>query len=194
MQLIYMIHCLVSLSIFLFGCGNSGSDKNLQESKSGTTNTIQTLESYNYDSSFFSRVYFTRPDAEKILGEKAYLSDSSSTVKNGLLQISVAYTAYSKDQQSGNTGSIYFMIEEYKNDSSAIKAYHFIKVGNENHEGVKIIDNMGDEAYYHSDGNNFYFFLVRKRNRMFRIKVNKITSHTSLKEFNLVSKTISDNL
>jgi hypothetical protein len=47
---------------------------------------------------------------------------------------------------------------------------------------------MGDEAYFHSDGQNFYFIIVRIGKRLFRIKVNKVTSHTSLNEFKRVSK------
>ena len=53
---------------------------------------------------------------------------------------------------------------------------------------------MGDEAYFHSDGQNFYFIIVRKGEKMFRIKVNKITSTTSLKEFNMIAKNITASL
>ena len=74
------------------------------------------------------------------------------------------------------------MIEQYNQDLSAKNAYNSIKAPNENHEGVKIVHDMGDEAYFYSDGRNFYFILVRKGKIMFRIKVNKITSHTSLNE------------
>jgi hypothetical protein len=147
-----------------------------------------------YDTSFFNKVFFSKSDAELILGEKAHLSDSSSTIKKDTLVIKRTYTADANEQKTGKTVVIYFMIEEYIHDSSAKNAYHFFKSANEKHEGVRTVPDMGDEAYFHSDGTNFYFILVRKGKIMFRMKVNKITSHTSLNEFNLVSKKISDDL
>ena len=86
------------------------------------------------------------------------------------------------------------MIEQYSKELAAKNAYNGIKVANQNHEGVKTLQNIGDEAYFHSDNENFYFILVRKGKLMFRIKVNKITSKTSLDKFHQVSKRIADSL
>ena len=49
--------------------------------------------------------------------------------------------------------------------------------------GIKTLKNMGDEAYFHTDNQNFYFIMARKGNRMIRMKVNKVTSKTSLEQF-----------
>lgn len=190
----YLINYIMASTILFCGCGYLNSEKGSQKTDARATDTIPITKSSQQKNPFFDRVYFSKSDAEKILGEKAFLSDSSSTIKNDTLEIKTAYTANSKDQKSGKTGIIYFMIEEYNQDLSAKNAYNSIKVANESHEGVKIVHDMGDEAYFHSDGKNFYFILVRKGKIMFRIKVNKITSHTSLNEFNLVSKKISDEL
>ena len=187
-----LFYLIISANLFL-GCGHLNSD-NVSEKKEPTTDTIPITKSSYQTNSFFDKVYFSKSDAEKILGEKAYLSDSSSTIKKDTLEIKRAYTANSKDQKTGKTGVIYFMIEKYDQESSAKAAYNFIKVANESHEGVKTIHDMRDEAYFHSDRKNFYFILARKGKLMFRIKVNKITSHTSLNEFNLISKKISDTL
>ena len=190
----YISIYLLTSGMLLLGWGHLNSDNGSEKIKSAHTGTIPVTKSSHQNNSFFDKTYFSKSDAEKILGEKAYLSDGSSTVKKDTLEIKRAYTAHSTDQKTGKTGVIYFMIEKYDQDSSAKKAYNFIKVANENHEGVKIIHDMGDEAYFHSDGKNFYFILARKGKIMFRIKVNKITSHTSLNEFNLISKKISDAL
>jgi len=184
---------MVSTIIF-WGCGHLNSEKVSQKLEPPTTDTIPITKSSHEKNSFLNRVYFSKSDAEKILGEKAFLSDSSSTIKKDTLECKSAYTTYSKDQKTGKTGVIYFMIEQYNQDISAKNAYNSIKVANENHAGVKIVHDMGDEAYFHSDGRNFYFILVRKGKIMFRMKVNKITSYTSLNEFNLISKKISDSL
>ncbi len=158
------------------------------------TDTIPPVKSSAHHDPFFQRDYFSKSDAELILGEKAYLSDSSSTTKKDTLEIKRAYTANSEDSKTSKTGVIYFMIEEYSKESSAKEAYRFFKTANEKHEGVRTVNNMGDEAYFHSDGTNFYFILVRKGKIMFRMKVNKITSHTSLSGFNQVSKKMADAL
>ena len=57
-----------------------------------------------------------------------------------------------------------------------------------------MIHDLGDEAYFHSDGENFYFILVRKGLKMIRMKVNKITSNTSVAEFNRVARKITEAL
>ena len=159
-----------------------------------TVDTIPTTKSNTQKDSFFNRIYFSQSDAEKILGEKAYLSDKSTSTNNDTLEWKCAYTAQSKDQTQGRPGVIYFMIEQYSKELAAKNAYNAIKVANQNHEGVKTLQNIGDEAYFHSDNENFYFILVRKGKLMFRIKVNKITSKTSLDKFHQVSKRIADSL
>ncbi len=134
---------------------------------------------------------FTLSDAEKILGEPAHLTDSSSRVIVDTTDYRCAYTALSEDEKTGKTGNIYFLYEEFTNDQIAKELYSFIKKGNENHEGVVVRHDLGDEAYFHSDGKNFYFILVRKGKRMMRMKVNKITSKTSVTEFNSIAKNIA---
>jgi hypothetical protein len=190
----YVISYLLTSTIFLWSCGHLNSEKISQKTDLPSADTIPTTISASQKHPFFNRVYFSKSDAERILGEKAFLSDSSSTIKKDTLECKSAYTAYSKDQKTGKTGVVYFMIEQYNQESSAKNAYNFFYEANKHHEGIKIVHDMGDEAYFHSDGKNFYFYLVRKGKIMFRIKVNKITSHTSLNEFNLVSKKISDDL
>ena len=181
-------------TIFLGSFGKPDAGHASGKIESFPTDTILSIQSSLQNKPFFQRVYFSNSDAELILGERAFLSDSSSAIKKDTLEIKRAYTANSADSKTGKTGVIYFMIEEYSKESSAKGAYHFFKSANEKQEGVRTVNNMGDEAYFHSDGKNFYFILVRKGKIMFRMKVNKITSHTSLSGFNLVSKKMADAL
>ncbi|MGV8093724.1 MAG: hypothetical protein AB2L24_17840, partial [Mangrovibacterium sp.] len=74
------------------------------------------------------------------------------------------------------------------------QVYASIKTANEGHEGIKILDDIGDEAYFHSDGENFYFILVRKGEKVLRMKVSKITGKTSLNQFNLIARNITASL
>ncbi|MFI5212130.1 MAG: hypothetical protein ACHQIH_04550, partial [Ignavibacteria bacterium] len=86
---------------------------------------------------------------------------------------------------------IYYLFEKYDNVSFAQKHYTSIKTSNKDHEGFKVLYGIGDEAYLHSDYENFYFIIVRKGEKIFNMKVNKITSKTSLNEFNSIAKNLA---
>jgi glycine betaine/choline ABC-type transport system substrate-binding protein len=169
---------LITLTLALCGCYNLNNvtrqEPVIQDSKEIQENKLLTL-----------------PDAEKILGEPAHLTESSSIGTGEVSAYRYAYTANSIDQKSGKTGVIYFLLEKYNNISAAQKKYSDIKIANQNHEGVKVLHDLGDEAYFHSDGQNFYFIMVRKGEKVFNMKVNKTTGKTSLDAFNLVAGKIT---
>ena len=182
---------LITTVLILLGCGQSGNNKDQQEQKQSTTDTAPEVKVNQSQSPIHPGNFFTELDAEKILGEQASLTDSSSTIKEDTLEYKCTYTANSKDQKTGKTGVVYFLFEQYAKVSIAKEVYSSIRKANENHEGFKVLYDMGDEAYFHSDGQNFYFILVRKGEKMLRMKVNKTTSTTSLDEFNLIAKNIT---
>ena len=188
---------MLTIALTLFGCDQSSApvnNKDLPEQKNTTTDSTLNAKTDQSQSSINTTNLFTLPDAEKILGEKAHLTDSSSSLKVDTFEYRSTYTANVKDRKTGKTGIIYFLVEKYASVSIAEKVYSDIRTGNEKHEGFKILHDMGDEAYFHSDGENFYFILVRKGERMLRMKVNKTTSTTSLDEFNLIAKNITATL
>jgi len=137
---------------------------------------------------------FTKADAEKILGEPAHLDDSTTIVNKDALQFKSSFIADSNDPKTGKTGGVYYLFERYNSATTAHEVYTSFKEGNQSHEGFSLLQGMGDEAYFHSDGENFHFIIVRMGKNMFRIKVNKITSTTSLDEFNKVAKNITAEL
>ena len=136
----------------------------------------------------------TLPDAEKIMGEPASLTCNMFTKKGDTLEYKCDYTARSKDPVTGKTGKLYFMDEVYTSAAAAHDAYVVFYKSNSTHAGFEPVKGLGDEAYYHSDGKNFYFYLVRKSNRMFRMKLNKVTSHSSEEEFKKVGRLITDRM
>lgn len=133
---------------------------------------------------------FTKTDADKIMGQSTHLSDSSSKIERLSASFLCAYLTDSKDSSTGKIGAIYFLFEQYQQVSDAKKKYTDIMLANKPH-GIKNLSNLGDEAYFHTDGAHFYFIMVRKGKHVFNIKVNKITSTTSLKEFNRVARRIT---
>jgi hypothetical protein len=148
---------------------------------------------------------FTLADAEKIMGEPGRLVDSEtvaagigrkSSPNDSVLHIKktasfygCAYEANKKDEQSGRTGKVYFLVEEYPNISSASTVYSYYKRSNEHHEGFKELQ-LGDEAWY---GNSPLFVYMRKANKLLVMKVNGMTSRTSADGFNEVVKKIAAN-
>jgi len=133
-------------------------------------------------------------DAEKILGEPASLSDSSTKRNTDVLRYQCAYKANAEDPKTKKLGNLYFLAEAYDQVSGAQKKYTDIKKANAGHKGVKTLEGLGDEAYFHSDDENFYFIMVRKGNNVITLKVNRITSKTSLEEFNAVAKKITESI
>ena len=150
--------------------------------------TIQT------DSAAIASKLLTLSFAEKIMGEPAKLTCNTFIKKGDTLEYKCDYTALSQDEITGKTGKLYFMYEVYASVTAAENAYTSIYRANSGHEGVEIVPGLGDEAYYHSDGKNFYFFLVRKNEKMFRLKLNKVTSHSSEAEFKEVTRFIVDKI
>ncbi len=146
------------------------------------------------DSDAIAPTLLTLSYAEKIMGEPAELTCNTFIKKGDTLEYKCDYTALSQDETTGKTGKLYFMYEVYASIAAAENAYTSIYQANSGHEGVEIVTGLGDEAYYHSDGTNFYFFLVRKNEKMFRLKLNKVTSHSSESNFKEATKLIADEL
>jgi len=57
-------------------------------------------------------------------------------------------------------------------------------------KALKLYPVWGNEAYYQTDQTGFYFFLVRKNQKM----LNKVTSHSSVTEFKKAARRIVDKL
>ena len=148
---------------------------------------------------------FTLADAEKIMGEPGRLVDSEtvaagmgreSSPRDSVFHIKktssfsgCTYEANKKDEKTGRTGKIYFLVEEYPNVSSASAVYSYYKRSNEHHDGFKELQ-LGDEAWY---GNSPLFVSVRKANKIMIMKVNRMTSKTSSEGFDQVVKKIAAN-
>ncbi|HLF64274.1 MAG TPA: hypothetical protein VI603_11000 [Saprospiraceae bacterium] len=162
--------------------------------RSTTSNRDNTQQEENDSSAIDPQNFFTLANAEKILGQQAHLSDSASIVEAEVSTFKCSFTANAEDEKTGKTGNIYLMLEQYAQVSSAQKVYSSIKASNADHAGVKELHDLGDEAYFHSDGENFLFILARKGERLLRMKVNKITSTTSVSEFNQLAAEIFDHL
>ena len=193
------VFCLMALPLYILGCKESAtshSDRQVEQSKADTLRTLQVHQSLD------PRNLLTLSDAEKILGEPAHFKDSSyrmsgedleyqdsiSTIRKKASAYHCGYLANSKERISGKTGVVYFSFEQYSKVSSAKMVYSFYKRANQNNAGFKELHDIGDEAWM---GNSPLFVYVRKDDKLFVLKVNKMTSITSSVEFIRISKQIA---
>lgn len=195
--------CLVPLLLVLWCCNQSTISGSEKDEKT-PTDTVTTAEINHPLTATRTPDLFTLPDAEKILGEPGHLSDSGSTtkgtasrynVKDSVAEIKLnastyrsTYTANSMDKKTGRTGIIYFVVEKYPEEAAAKTVYSFYKRANQNKPDFKELHDLGDEAWF---GTSPLFVYVRKGDKIFVLKVNKMTSMTSLEQFNIVAKHIA---
>jgi hypothetical protein len=129
-------------------------------------------------------------DAERILGEPGQLTDSATKREAGATNYYLTYKANKEDPKSRKTGTLYFVLEDYDQAGGAQERYRFIKEANAK-SGIKVLHDVGDEAYFHTDSVAFYYIMIRKGKRVLTMKVNKVTNYTSLEEFNRVARSIA---
>ena len=171
----------------IFSCNNSSETKQLVNSDTASEQSARTTELDKL---------FSKEDAEKILGEKVIFTDSSSKYESGVLRYQWSYRGIDEkgiEKQNKREANIYGLIELYDQLPDAVKKYSSIKSANEYH-GIKVLEDLGDEAYFHTDNENFYFIMVRKGKYVFNMKVSKITDKTSLDEFNSVARRMTSQL
>jgi hypothetical protein len=148
---------------------------------------------YHASDSINISVLFSRDDAEKVTGEPMYSTGGSTQLEHGVLNYRYAYSAHSNVDGTERPSAIYFLLGHYGHPGLAEVKYHATKSANEG-LGIETLDSLGDEAYFHTDSRNFYFIMVRKGDKLFNLKVNKITASTSLGEFHALARKIASGI
>lgn len=132
-------------------------------------------------------------DAEKILGARAKQIESSSEERNHIVRHKCTY-AGQVIPESKQISNLYYVFERYSDPVSAHKTYTDILTGNESMAGQTVLNTIGDEAWFHTDKENFCLLIFRKKNIVVRIKVNKLTSQTSTKALQDICKRIASEI
>jgi hypothetical protein len=86
------------------------------------------------------------------------------------------------------------MFDSYENEAEAIKLYSEFQKSNQHQSGYETLNGVGEEAFFHSDGKNFCLIIVRKKNEMIRLKVNKFSEKTSVAELKAVANDIINRI
>ena len=184
----------ITVILFLISCNSHNEKSNLNEKQFPKTDSVQIGKSVESKPTINPQNLLSVGDARLILGEPCSVIDVSNSNEGKALNYSCSYEALAKNKKNGKKGSLYFLLEEYNDSTSAKERYTFIKTSNEKNPGVKTLSGYGDEAYFHSDLENFYFIMARKGKNVFNMKVNKITNTTSLEQFKMVAKRIAASI
>jgi hypothetical protein len=117
----------------------------------------------------------TEAEASRILGQPAERKESTVAEREGGVdRFTCIFTATSEDPRTRKRGNLYYMLEVYPDSAAAHKTYAEIVASNIHMPGQNTLANLGRD--------NFYLVLVRERNMLLRIKINKLTSLTSQKD------------
>ena len=127
----------------------------------------------------------TLKEAERILGETCEVKESGNASKNG----GHKYKSTHIGQSSANH-ALYFIFESYENELSAKKTFEDFRLSNQSLRGFETIENIGNEAFFHTDKENFGLIIARKGNEIIRLKVNKLNGKTSISELKKVAADI----
>jgi len=133
----------------------------------------------------------SRSDAEKILGQTARLTENSTISKGETLRYEFTYTGISRDPETGKKENLFCLLEKYKHTSSAQNVFATIIAQNQGNHKIERLKQTGDEAIFLSDHSNYHLVIVRKDNKIFRLKVNKVIRLTSVEELKKVAKDIA---
>jgi hypothetical protein len=136
----------------------------------------------------------SKGDAEKILGQPAHLVMHQVETKDSIVQYRCTYTIDSKENPAGKESNLYYLLEEYQNKGAAGKSFKHLISANEGMPGFYLLSGCGDEAVIRTDSANFQLIMVRKSDRIIRMKVNKVTRTSSLNELKSVTKKIVEQM
>lgn len=134
--------------------------------------------------------YLPLADAEKILGQKATLVENKTENRDTVIRYTSVYTT-SVNQQVSNLN---YLLETYKTAAVSEKMFSTIGAQNRVLSGQQQINDIGDQALFHTDGKNFCILIVRKGNVLIRIKVNKITGKTNIEALKQVARKLAEAL
>ena len=133
-------------------------------------------------------------EAEKILGTKVELVANSRISTAEKTRFECTYRAIEKDKTSGKDINLFFLVEESSTEAQAKQVYARIWESNKNHQGIEVLSGIGDEAYYHSDRQNFHFLMARKGKFSIRFKIAKASETTSPEELKAFTKRVVEQL
>ncbi|MCX2454183.1 hypothetical protein OQX61_23130 [Pedobacter sp. PLR] len=172
-----LVLILMFSPIYLFACSKSQQNNPLH------TNDLS-------DTSVVFNAAPTKIDVEKILGQSAGLTDQKKEIKDNLIKRSLTYTSLENEPETNRTVNLNYILTKYADSTLARNAYDDVLKSNHNMSGQTSLIGIGNEAWYHSDNENFSVIIVRKGDKLLLMKINKMTRKFSMEELKKVTKRI----
>lgn len=111
-----------------------------------------------------------KADAERILGQAAQLTEDKKETSDNRIKRSLSYTALDKEEGTHRPINLHYTLTKYPDSVLARRAYNDILKSNTNLPGQSSLTGIGDEAWYHSDSENFSVIIVRKSDMLMLMK------------------------
>ena len=149
-----------------------------------------------YGSSWYISNFISVADAEKILKQPVYVKDSLWKYSNynySYLRYKFTYNTNAIDSVKKTRGSLFFSLEEFQQLHLTKKTFADIKALNEKSSKYSILNDLGDESFLARDELNHPFIVVRKGNRIYKLRMLYATGQDSEDEFMLLAKKIVAN-
>lgn len=136
----------------------------------------------------------TKVEVEKILGQAASLTDQKKEIKDNFIKRSLTYTCLENELETNRPINLHYILTKYTDSTLARNAYDDILKSNHNMPGQTSLTGFGNQAWYHSDNENFSVIIVRKGDKLLLMKINKMTRKFSKEELKKVTKRITSDL
>lgn len=131
--------------------------------------------------------YLSLNDAEKILGQKATLVQNKTENRDTVIRYTSVYTT----SVNKTISNLNYLLETYQTIAASEKMFSTLSTKNRGLSGQHQINDIGDQALFHSDGKNFCILIVRKGNALIRVKINKITEKTDVEALKQVVRRLT---
>lgn len=133
-------------------------------------------------------------EAERILGNKSHLEKVTAYLDEGTRAYQSSFRDDRLDPTTGRTGILGYMYEEYASAEAARSFLDSTLKANRLSPRDAIRMEGGAELHYYTGGNVIRMVMIRKETRLIRLKVNPVTSHYSLVEFQKVAAELAKQL
>jgi hypothetical protein len=133
-------------------------------------------------------------EAKRILGNPSRLERVTAYLDDGTRTYQSAFRDDWRDPETGQTGILYYMYEEYPRADAARSALDSTLKANhlDPRDGIRM--GGGAELHYLKGGRVVRMAMILKDNHLIRLKVNQVTSRYSLAELESVAEDLAHRL
>ena len=132
--------------------------------------------------------------AERILGNKGRLEKVTAYLDGATRAYQSSFRDDRLDPATGKTGTLGYMYEEYQSAEAAKSFLDSTLKANHLRPEDAIHMEAGAELHYFTGGDVIRMFMIRREYRLFRLKVNPVTSRYSLVELRKVAAELAKRL